>query len=185
MSRVDDIIDRVIGREGKYVNNPADTGGETHWGITEKTARRYGYGGSMKIMPREVAVQIYRTEYWSRPGFASVANTLKPYGQQIAEELLDTGVNMGQATATMFLQRSLNVLNRGRLLFPDVNVDGGLGPMTMAALQQFVMQRGAEGVTTLLKMLNSLQAVRYIEIAEKNPSQEEFVFGWITNRVAL
>jgi len=32
-------------------------------------------------------------------------------------------------------------------------------------------------------MMEAQQAVRYMEIAEKNPSQEKFEYGWIANRV--
>ena len=39
------IFDRVIGHEGGYANDPRDTGGETNWGITKRTARENGYLG--------------------------------------------------------------------------------------------------------------------------------------------
>jgi len=32
-------------------------------------------------------------------------------------------------------------------------------------------------------MLNAQQSVRYIELAEANRSQEDFVYGWQFNRV--
>jgi lysozyme family protein len=31
---IDDLIDLVIDREGRYVDHPADRGGATNWGIT-------------------------------------------------------------------------------------------------------------------------------------------------------
>ena len=46
-------------------------------------------------------------------------------------------------------------------------------------------KRGKEGEKTLLKVLNILQGNRYIEICERNPSQEQFFFGWIANRVVI
>ncbi len=39
---VDSLIDEVIGREGGYSNHPADRGGPTRWGVTEKVARAHG-----------------------------------------------------------------------------------------------------------------------------------------------
>ena len=33
----------TLGLEGKYSNNPNDTGGETMWGITKALTIRYGY----------------------------------------------------------------------------------------------------------------------------------------------
>ena len=49
----------------------------------------------------------------------------------------------------------------------------------------FLRWRGAEGETVLCTALNCVQALRYIEIAENNASQESFAYGWIRNRVSL
>ena len=54
-----DIINHVIEIEGGYVDDPSDSGGETNYGITKAVARRYGYAGHMRDLPREVAYQIY------------------------------------------------------------------------------------------------------------------------------
>jgi hypothetical protein len=42
------LIDALIEREGGYVNNPADKGGATNFGITEAVARANGYAGPMR-----------------------------------------------------------------------------------------------------------------------------------------
>jgi lysozyme family protein len=39
---VDELIDALIDREGGYVNQPADKGGPTRFGITEAVARAHG-----------------------------------------------------------------------------------------------------------------------------------------------
>ena len=39
MASFDDAFDLLIGNEGGYVNNPADPGGETMFGITARVAR--------------------------------------------------------------------------------------------------------------------------------------------------
>jgi lysozyme family protein len=173
------LIDDVIGREGRYSNNPNDKGGETIWGITIGTARAFGYASPMITMPRDTAVAIYVQRYWKQPRFEDVAIASQP----VAAKLLDVGVNMGPSTATKFLQRALNVLNRGDVLYPNTTVDGSIGAMTLAALDAFMKARGIQGETVLLRMLNAQQGMRYIEIAEDNPSQEEFEFGWFLNRV--
>lgn len=53
------LIDKVLAHEGGYVNHPADKGGPTKWGVTEATARRYGYKGVMADLTREEAIEIY------------------------------------------------------------------------------------------------------------------------------
>lgn len=175
-------IDALIEREGgsKFTNHPNDRGGATRWGVTEQVARAQGYTGDMRELPVETARDIYRVRYWTGPNFDQVHDR----SPAVAEELLDTGVNMGPTVAAKFLQRALNVLNRGATAYPDILVDGQIGHMTLFALDQYLAKRGGDGVTVLLRMLNGLRAVRYIEIAEANPSQESFEHGWILNRVA-
>jgi lysozyme family protein len=176
----DQIIDGVIGREGRYSNDPHDTGGETMWGITVGVARKNGYDGSMRDMPREFAVTIYRKRYIEEPGFADIAKR----SERIAEELVDTGVNMGPAVAAMFLQRALNALNRGGSDYPDILVDGDIGHGTLSALQCYLKLRRDGGEDVMLKALNALQGERYIDLAEKRTANENFLFGWLRTRVA-
>lgn len=177
--RVDQYIADLIRREGGYVDHPADRGGPTMYGITELVARAYGYSGPMQSMPRALAVQIYTERYWIDPKFHLVHD----HSAAVAEELLDTGVNMGPMVASRFLQRALNVLNAQGKTYPDIAVDGVIGRMTLAAMQAFLRHRGKDGHVVLLRMLNAQQAVRYMEIAEGRSSQEDFMFGWILHRV--
>lgn len=179
---IDQFLNDLINREGGYVNIPADRGGPTKYGITEAVARQNGYKGHMKDLPLSLAKDIYRKQYWIQPRFDQV-NAISPL---VAEELLDTGVNCGVGFARPTLQRALNLLNnQGKGGWPDLAVDGIYGSETLGALKTFLAKRGKEGEKTLLKVLNILQGNRYIEIAERNPRQEQFFFGWITNRVAI
>lgn len=176
---VDALIDAVIDREGRYVNHPADRGGATCWGITEAVARAQGYAGAMRDLPRDEAAAIYRGLYWRRPGFDRVALR----APAIAAELFDTGVNMGTAIAAGFLQRALNALNRAARDYPDIAVDRAVGPRTLAALDGFLRTRGTAGETVLLRAMEALQGERYIALAERRPSQEAFLYGWLANRI--
>ncbi|MFN3983729.1 MAG: glycoside hydrolase family 108 protein, partial [Caldilinea sp.] len=112
-------IEAILQREGGFVDHPYDKGGPTNWGITEHVARSFGYFGDMRQLPRETAFNIYLERYWVQPKFDKV-NDLS---QSIAEEMLDTGVNMGTGTAAKFLQRALNVLNVQEQHYPDIEVD--------------------------------------------------------------
>lgn len=168
------LVAHVLGKEGGYVNDPVDRGKETNWGITVAVARAFGYTGPMRDMTRADAVAIYRARYWTQPRFDQI-HAIFP---ALAAELFDTGINMGQAVAGTFLQRSLNVLNREGVDFPDLTVDGNIGAMTVAGLRAFLAQRGDAGRRMLLGMVNAMQSVRYVEIAERKPSQERFMAGW-------
>lgn len=171
----------TVGIEGAYSNNPKDKGGPTMYGITEQKARANGYMDDMKLMPISVAQRIYHTQYWDVMKLDQVAAV----SEVVAHELFDTGVNCGEGTAGRFLQRLLNVFNREGREYPDLEVDGVLGPVTVSDLRAFLAKRGRVGERVMLNALNALQGVRYIEIAEKNPSQEEFEFGWWANRVSI
>lgn len=176
---IDSMIDALIAREGGYSNHPADRGGPTMFGITEEVARAYGYQGEMRKLPRAEAVRIYKLKYFMRPGFDRVAD-LSP---AIAEEMFDTGVNMGPKSAALILQRALNALNREGRDYGDLKLDGDCGPSTILALKGFLDRRGAEGERVLLKALEALQGEKYIRIAEGRPANEAFVYGWLANRV--
>ena len=178
---VDSLIDGVIGREGGYSNNLNDPGGPTRWGITERVARANGYTGPMNALPRETAKNIYFSQYVQKPGFAAVMQV----SPRIAEELVDTGVNMGPAVASIMLQRSLNALNNQGRDYADLKVDGDVGPATIAALKAYLTKRGAEGETVMLRALNSLQGERYISIAEGRSASEAFLYGWLRTRVGV
>lgn len=173
------LIDEVIAREGGFSHHPADRGGPTNFGITEAVARANGYAGDMRRLPRTLAESIYRRLYWERPGYAFIAES----APKIAAELFDTGVNMGPATATGFLQRALNALNRNQKDYPDLKVDRVIGAKTLGALKAFIALRGKAGEKVLLKALDALQGERYLALAESRPANEAFLYGWLANRI--
>lgn len=169
---LDQIIDATIKAEGGYVNDPADRGGATKYGITQTVARANGYTGDMRDLPLQTARDIYKREYAVKPGFID-------FPSEIAAELFDTGVNMGTAKATQFLQRAINALSGA-----GITVDGKMGPATRNAVNAYLKSR-SNATDILLKALNGLQCVRYIEIVEANPSQRRFINGWIANRIEV
>lgn len=173
------LVDSVIEREGRYVNHPLDRGGPTCWGITQAVARSQGYEGGMRALPRSFAVKIYREIYWQLPSFDKIALR----APAIAAECFDTGVNMGCATASGFLQRALNALNRAARDYPDIIVDKVIGPRTLSALDGYLAARGSSGQQVLLRAMEALQGEHYIALAERRPSQEAFLYGWLANRL--
>jgi lysozyme family protein len=180
MADIDQVIEGVITREGRYVNDPRDAGGETNWGITKETARAAGYSGAMRDLPRSTAKEIYLRRYVIGPGFDRIGEM----NAAIGAELVDTGVNMGPKVATTFLQRVLTALNNGGRDYGDIVVDGMMGPGTRGALRAFLDKRGPEGARVLLIALNGLQAERYISLCEARQANEAFAYGWLRTRVA-
>lgn len=178
---IDILIDDVLRAEGGYVNNPNDPGGETMYGITVATARANGYTGAMKDLPKEVARQIYYKRYVVEPGFDKLLDKA-PY---VAAELVDSGVNLGPAWPAKWLQIALNAFNDGGTLYPDLVVDGKLGPATYAAFDAYMRRRKRDdGERVMVVALNCLQGARYLELCQTNRKLEEFEYGWLRNRVA-
>lgn len=174
------IINDIIDREGGYINDPSDSGGETNFGITLNVARNFGYSGLMKDLPRSVAFQIYAATYWD----SLKLDLVEQKSAILAEELADTAVNMGVGRAGEFLQRCLNVFNNGGVDYPNLKVDGQVGFKTIECLNKFLDKRGQNGIKVLFKALNCLQGAFYIELCEKREKDEKFIVGWLLNRVA-
>jgi len=172
------IIDSILQVEGGYINDPSDSGGPTRFGITQAVARQFDYVGPMKDLPRALAFEIYADHYWNEVR----ADDLLLISAKIAEEVVDTGVNMGPSRAAKFFQRVLNVLNNNQALYGDLKVDGLIGVKTVSA---FEVCFRAKGESVIFLALNCLQGSYYISLAESHPKNERFILGWLKKRVSL
>ena len=183
MANFKEAFEKTMGHEGGYGNDPDDAGGETYKGIARvynpgwsgwavidaaKTASIGNFPASLdQNATLQASVQsFYKERYWD-------VNRLDSFPQSVAEEMFDTGVNMGVGRAARFLQRALNYLNRNGKLYGELTVDGAIGPNTLNALAAV---KSDESV--LLTMLNVLQGMHYMEYMDKSPSQRKFARGW-------
>lgn len=183
MTTVDQIIDDLIAKEGGYVDHSSDKGGQTKYGITERVARANGYQGRMQDLTKDQAKDIYLSEYWRRPNFDNVHET----APMVGIELLDCGVLSGAVTAGRWLQICLNRMNMRERLYRDLKVDGNIGPVTLGALFDYMRHRKSQdGEKVLTVALNVMQGHHLMITApEHHHPNEDFVFGWIKNRVKL
>ncbi len=180
-------IDHICGVEGgdKFTDIKQDKGGKTRYGITEATAiefkylwAKHNFNGDMSTLPYALAFEIYDLGWWQRLRLDDVV-AVHPL---IADRLLDMGVNGGRSVGVTFLQRILNVFNNQGKLYPDLAADGGIGNKTIDALRACVNTRGQDAVLNIVINMLSLQNAFYVTLAEKDPTQETFSFGW-ANRV--
>jgi lysozyme family protein len=177
--KIDRMIDRLIQREGGFVDHPDDPGRATKYGITERVARENGYEGEMIALPRSFAEQVYRKRYVADPGFINILPVLP----RVADELVDSGVNAGPGKAARWLQEALNLLNRKGRDFADILVDGQIGPKTMSALTALTVRRGKAAEELLVRTLDGLQFCHYRRITQADPDFESFFTGWIAHRI--
>jgi len=178
MAEFNEAFDKTMGHEGGYVNDPLDAGGETYRGIARKYNPQWeGWNLIDDQKPNIDNVQLdsfvrkfYKERYWD-------VNRLDEFPQKVANEMFDTGVNMGIGRAAKFLQRSLNYLNRNGTLFDDLVDDGAIGTKSLTALN-IVIKAGDENV--LLKIMNVHQGQHYLDYMTKSPTQEKFARGWFS-----
>ena len=152
LTKFDDIIDIVIKHEGGYVNDPKDLGGETKYGIT----KRFYPDVDIKNLTVEEAKQIYYDDYW-------VNNKVPQMPDNLKHIYFDMCINQGKGTAVKVLQRAVN--SKGG----DLKVDGGLGPMTIEAINKF---KPCDNRTRCYRLKH------YYDLVNKKPEQEKFLFGW-------
>lgn len=175
------LVASVIDREGGYVNHSSDRGGPTNYGITVAVARENGYQGDMRNLPKSLAVKIYEARYWTSIRLDHIA----PISATLAEYLFDFGVHSGPGRAAQELQRTLNVLNSRGKLFPDLKVDGAVGPSTLNALADYRKARGGAGLYVLAESINGVRIAFCRGLAERDERQEDFAYGWFKRVVNL
>ena len=123
MSNFTKLIERILGHEGGYVNDPADPGGETNWGISKRSYPTL----NIKSLTRLDAINIYHRDFW-------LSLKADRFHDGVAYQLLDSAVNSGIGQTIRFLQRAVGVAD-----------DGVAGPVTIAATEKF-----SEGQTIML-----------------------------------
>lgn len=177
-------LDRLLGIEGAYSDHPADKGGETFcgisrvywpawsgWGVVDKYK---GQGQTPRRTPilDQLVSAFYDEHFWGPSGAGRVGSDL------VAWELFEAAVNCSLHQSGIFLQDALNLLNRSGKAWPELVLDGKVGPRTLATVDKALSQpRGEED---LVRIFNRLQAAYYIDLARRSPTQEEFVRGWLT-----
>lgn len=178
------MLSGIYQREGLYVDHKADRGGPTMRGVTQDVARKAGYKGDMRVFPQSCeteqdvcADKIYYETYILKPGIVPILQLSPP----VADEMFDTGVNMGPYYGGLFLQKSLNDVCT---ISPKLTVDGRVGPGTQTRFK--VCQANIGKVTFCKKMVTAMdgyQKDRYDAIVRNNPSQKVFYKGWINHRI--
>lgn len=105
-SAYDNAFTTLMGNEGGYVNNPADPGGETMYGITQRVAKANGYMGAMKDLPLATAKAIAKKCYWD----VTRCDELDP---RVAFQMFDITYNGGHAV--QWLQKAVGATPDGIL----------------------------------------------------------------------
>ena len=122
----DQCLKIILHHEGGYVNHPEDPGGETNLGVTKRVYEEHGGTKDMKDLTVEDVAPIYKKGYWDK-----MKGDDLPSGLDLC--VFDFGVNAGPGRAAKFLQKMIGT-----------TVDGGIGPMTLAKVNEHVDSNGLE-----------------------------------------
>lgn len=152
-------IDAVLRREGGYVNHPADRGGATNHGITQRTltmwrnARGLGFQ-DVRSLTRAEAAAIYRDNYWTPARCDDLPEAVRDIH-------FDAAVNHGVNRAARLLQEAA-----------QVEQDGHIGPITLG--------NAASMAPAFLRARYVAARYRfYGQIISRDRSQLAFIVGWM------
>jgi len=155
----------VLRWEGGFVDHPADPGGRTNRGVTQRTydtwrARQGLAGRDVQLIDDAEVHAVYESGYWTPPR----CNLLDPPLDLVH---LDTAVNMGPGRAVRFLQQAL-----------DCGVDGDFGPATLRALSAC---RPGDALARYCDIREQF----YRQLVERKPDLSVFLKGWMNRLNSL
>jgi lysozyme family protein len=183
---------KTMRHEGGYADDPDDAGAETYMGISRRyNPQWYGWEiielhkntsrfpnklHTITILTQQVK-KFYKEKYWDTWRGDEFPD------QALANEMFDTCVNLGVMRTCMFLQKALNVLNRGQILYSNLVVDGRVGMKTLWALGA-LKNKEKDDIKYVIKIINILQGTHYLKYMQQSPIQEKYARGWL-NRVTI
>lgn len=162
---LDSALQFVLRWEGGFVDHPADPGGRTNKGVTQRVytawLKRQGQSDrDVKNIADAEVHAIYASDYWVPPRCDLL-------GSPLDLVQFDTAVNMGVGRAVRFLQGALGC-----------GVDGDFGPAT----EQAVQRCDAGGV---IKAYCDRREAYYRQLAQQKPALAVFLKGWLNRLNAL
>lgn len=148
-------VELTLQHEGGFVDNPADRGGATNFGILQRDMPDV----NIRDISQAEAVAWYQKKYWL-PEMGQLTS------QPVANKLFDMGVLLSPATAVRLLQRALG--------FSTASQTGQFTPETLACAN--------DAGDNLLPDYQRILIDHFNWIVETYPSQRVFLDGW-TKRI--
>ena len=155
MANFDVSIAVILKNEGGYVNNPADPGGETNFGICKESYPDV----DIKSLTVDGAKVIYKRDFWDKVHGDDIVD------QNFATSLLDFAVNAGVGTAGKQVQKVLGVA-----------VDGVIGQQTIHAINN---------TPNFSKGFAKGRADYYVALVTNKYTDIVFLKGWINRTIDL
>lgn len=160
--------------EGGYANNPNDNGGETYagiarahhpkwsgWAIVDKYKQSEHSSKTLnKVLQGNAEIgamveSFYKVNFWNPIMGDSIMNQLT------ADNIMDFAVNSGVSRAVKYAQRIVGTVE-----------DGVMGTKTIKAINA--------NVDSFVVKYKAARLAFVHKIVTNNPSQKEFLSGWVT-----
>lgn len=155
------IIDDIIRREGStYTNDPADRGGSTKYGVTQRAWDDYIAHDPSHAPARDVAAL---TEEMARKFYEDVYVTPFEWIRKdgLRNLVIDSAIQHGTPRAVRWLQSAAGV-----------GADGVAGPETRARVNQDLLDG-------LYPKVLKTRIKFYGDIVSRDPGQARFINGWL------
>lgn len=149
---------RLLKYEGGYVNDPADPGGETKFGISKRSYPKL----DIKNLTGDYAKEIYLRDYYNPMCISQILD------DRIAWQLFDFGVNAGVARSVKTIQKIIGV-----------PITEKMTPLTVNQINLF------KDEYPLYAHFMSKRLMHYFMISELNPAKKKFIKGWIFRTMEL
>ena len=162
MSRFNEALRRTLYYEGGLSNDPADKGGATYKGISQRFLDSIGDTRNPAELDDEDIADLYEDHFW----LASQANYIQ--SDLIAFKLFDMSVNMGVSRAAKILQQAVN----DAVGTAAVVMDGKVGPLTISYINHDIQDY------VLIHEVRMAQDEFYSKLVANDMSQAKFTLGW-------
>ncbi|HCY41786.1 MAG TPA: N-acetylmuramidase [Prolixibacteraceae bacterium] len=174
MAKFERAYELMLAREGGYVNDCDDPGGETYkgiarkkqsewvgWQIIDRMKLQLNFPANMEgnqLLQQEIA-RFYKSMFWDKVGGDLVNN------QELADLVFDFAVNAGVSASVGLAQKVVGSA-----------CDGVMGLMTIEAINRFDPDHFAAAF-----MVEKCR--KYLSICKKRPESRKYFFGWIDRAV--
>lgn len=159
----DQAVEFVLAHEGGYVNDPADPGGETKYGISKRSYPDL----DIKNLTRQQAIEIYRRDFWDKYRYGEIKSV------RVATKVFDMCVNMGPFRAHKLLQQALHACRQRHVV-----IDGIIGTQTITAINN------VKPKSALLAALRAEAASHYRQLVANNVTLRRFEKAWLNRAYA-
>lgn len=172
----------LLVHEGGFVNDPADAGGATKFGISLRWLQELGDidgdgwlegdldrdgdvdVNDIRMLDTDKAGELYRQRFWDRYRYDAIKD------QQLATKVFCLSVHAGPRRAHLVLQKALQY-------HTPIIIDGLIGPLTRAAANSVEPSR-------VVTEFRHETAAFYRELMDKKPGLWKFAKGWMNRAYA-